>query len=390
MLVILPLVLLHVLSLNMLIPAIEKLSSEWMHEPVAIGSVRASLWPTPHFKLENIALGAARDIKISDVRVMPDLASLLGDTVVIRTVEVESLVLEQDALGRATGWLGHGNPKKLQLGRVVLKNAKLNVKGFELSPFAADIQVSEEGRFLRAHLGSLDRKLEVDIEPRDSKLAVTIRANHWQPPFGPKLMIDELTAKATASRDGLETSELTARLYGGTANGNAAVKWERRWAAEGRVDLANVELGEAAAVFTDDIALSGRLNANAAYALEAEELAQLFEAPRIRATFSSRDGSIGTLDFAHALQSRAREYVGNGKTGYSNWSGNLALADKRYRYSQMKLAAGLLHASGEADIGPNKDLSGRASVEMQLKSANVNARFAVSGSLTRLVLRRTD
>jgi hypothetical protein len=54
----------------------------------------------------------------------------------------------------------------------------------------------------------------------------------------------------------------------------------------------------------------------------------------------------------------------------------------------MKLAAGLLSASGEADIMPDKKLSGKTSVEMKLPSSTVHARLSLSGDLKQPVLRR--
>lgn len=389
-LIVLPLILLHVLSLNMLIPATEKLASEWLREPVAITSVRASLWPKPHLTLGDVSIGAARDVKIPAIQVMPELSTLFDENKTIKSIEVDALVLDQESLGRVPGWLGGSTPK-LRLEKIVLNNAKVGLKGIDLPPFAGEVILSDEGQFMRAHFMNLDRKLELDVVPKKkSEFELNLSANGWQPVLGPKLLFDELTAKAVVSREGMKISEIAGRFYGGVVKGNAQVSWNGAVRAEGAFGLERIDLENATRLFTSDIALNGTLDAKVTCTLEAAELKNLFASPRIKAEFSSRDGSLGTLDLAHALQSRAREYVGNGKTGYETLTGSMALAGNRYQFRQLKLNAGLLKAYGEADVSAGKDLSGRVNVEMQLKSAPMRSPFAISGSLQRIVLKRTD
>ena len=112
-LILLPIVLLQVMSLNIFIPPIEKLASDRMGEPVSIHSMRASLWPAPHLRLEGVTIGKLRDIKIPTVRVMPELAAFFGETKTIKAIEVESLTIDQDALhqGDSLGWAGRWRRK---------------------------------------------------------------------------------------------------------------------------------------------------------------------------------------------------------------------------------------------------------------------------------------
>ncbi len=153
------------------------------------------------------------------------------------------------------------------------------------------------------------------------------------------------------------------------------------------LNIENIWLAGAAPALKNDIALSGKLDAKAVYAMQARNLGALFDAPRIKASFNVRDGSIGNIDLERTIQQRAVETTG-GKTLFANLSGNMTLEGRRYQYRQMRLAAGLLTASGEADIMPDKQLSGKASVEMKLKSPTVRARLTLSGDLKQPVLRR--
>ncbi len=46
------------------IPAVERIISERLQEPVSIGGLRFSLFPTPQLKIERIAIGARQDVRV--------------------------------------------------------------------------------------------------------------------------------------------------------------------------------------------------------------------------------------------------------------------------------------------------------------------------------------
>lgn len=387
-LVLLPLVLLQVMSLNIFIPPIENLASDRVGEPVSIHSLRASLWPAPHLRLEGVSIGKLRDIKIPTVRVTPELAAFFGETKTIKAIEVESLTIDQDAVTRAIAWVGPGSgAEKIRVRRIAIKAATLGVKGIPLPPLEADVALAATGKFERANIRSADKKIEVAITPKNNGFEVNIAANDWQPPLWPNLTFTELHAKAMATSGGMRISEIEGRLYSGKAKGSATIKWGDLWSAEGDFDIENVLLAGAMPALTKDMELTGKLDAKTIYSMQARDLGTLFDNPRIKASFNVRDGSIGNIDLARAIQPRATETTG-GKTLFAGLSGNMTLDGKHYQYRQMKLAAGLLSASGEADIMPDKQLSGKTSVEMKLPSSTVRARLTLSGDLKQPVLRR--
>jgi uncharacterized protein involved in outer membrane biogenesis len=80
------------------IPRIEQEVSARIREPVKIGSLKASGLPLPHVTVSGITVGKTQDIKVGKVSVTPDLWSLAADTKVIKTIEIEGLVLTQRAI----------------------------------------------------------------------------------------------------------------------------------------------------------------------------------------------------------------------------------------------------------------------------------------------------
>ncbi|BAN36549.1 hypothetical protein SCD_n02749 [Sulfuricella denitrificans skB26] len=388
-LILLPIVLLQVMSLNIFIPPIEKLASNRMGEPVSISSMRASLWPAPHLQLEGITIGKLRDIKIPTVRVIPELAAFFGETKMIKAIQVESVTIDQDALTRAIAWVGPSDSaEKIQARRIVIKTATIDVKGIPLPPFEVEVALAETGKFEQANIRSTDKKIEVAITPKSEGFEVNIAANDWQPPLWPNLTFTELHAKAMATSGSMRISEIEGRLYGGKAKGNATIKWGDLWSAEGDLYIENILLAGVMPALTNDMALSGKLDAKTVYSMQSRDLGTLFDNPRIKTSFNVRDGAIDNIDLARAIQPRATETTG-GKTLFATLSGSMTLDRQRYQYRQMKLAAGLLTASGEADIMPDKKLTGKTSIEMKLPSSTIRARLTLSGDLKQPVLRQS-
>ena len=387
MLIVLPVILLQISSLNFFIPPIEKLASNRIGEPVSIKSMHASWWPVPHLRLEEISIGDLRDIKIPVVKIMPALTSLFSETKSINVVEIDSLHIDQSALLRAIAWVGPGDKlANIQLHQIELRAAVLDVTGMPLPAFEADITLAT-GKFSQASIRSTDKKIEVTIAPENDGFVVNVNAHEWQPPIWPNLTFTELHAKAMATSSGMLIKEIEGRLYNGKAKGNASLKWGNIWGAEGNLNIENVSLANALPALTNDIILSGRLDAKAVYSMQSRNLGTLFDTPRIKASFNIQDGSLGNIDLARALQPQAVETTG-GKTLFTNFSGSMALDGKRYQYRQLKLAAGLLNANGEADILPDQKLSGKTNVEMKLPSSTLRTRLNLSGELKQPVLRR--
>ena len=77
-----------------------------------------------------------------------------------------------------------------------------------------------------------------------------------------------------------------------------------------------------------------------------------------------------------------------GKTGFNTLAGSMRLANQSYTYRQLQLSSGPMRASGNVDIGPNGELSGRISAELGSKSVIVaRGNLALTGHLKTPVLK---
>ena len=84
-------------------PRIERVLAEKLREPVTIQRMRLAGLPLPHVLVDGVEIGKA-DIKVGRIAVTPDLLSMLSSTKVIRSIDIDGLVLNQRALDRIPLW----------------------------------------------------------------------------------------------------------------------------------------------------------------------------------------------------------------------------------------------------------------------------------------------
>jgi uncharacterized protein involved in outer membrane biogenesis len=209
----------------------------------------------------------------------------------------------------------------------------------------------------------------------------------WVPPIGPQIEFTDFTAKAVATRNQIRVDEFHALLYGGAAKGSALINWGGPWSIEGQLSSQRIALEQLIPVFTRNAKSSGQLDATLRYSLAAPDLPTLFDAPRIDATFVIRKGGLDGVDLVRALQTGGRPKVQGGSTWFEEISGALSVAGGRYQYRNLKLASGLLSATGGFEVSPNKDVNGTVFIELRSQAAQIRGNFIIDGNLKAVVIK---
>ncbi len=254
--------------------------------------------------------------------------------------------------------------------------------------FDAQIDLSPEGIIQKAALETADGKLSVQIAPRGREFDIAVTAGQgWVPPIGPQIEFTDFSAKAVASSNQIRVDEFRALLYGGAAKGSAMIKWGGPWSIEGQVSSERVALQELMPVFTRDAKSSGQLETALRYSMAAPDLVTLFDTPRIDGTFVIRKGDLDGVDLVRALQMGGRQNVQGGATRFEEISGVVGVAGGRYQYRNLKLAAGLLSATGSLEVFASKDVYGRAFVELRSQAAQIRGNFIIDGNLKAVILK---
>jgi uncharacterized protein involved in outer membrane biogenesis len=265
---------------------------------------------------------------------------------------------------------------------------KLESVATTLPHFDAEFDLSPEGAIEKVALDTVDGKLSVEITPRGGEFDIAVTAGKgWVPPVGPQIEFTDFSATAVASRTQIRVSEFRALLYGGAAKGSAVINWGGPWSIEGQLTSERVTLQELMPIFTKDAKSSGQLEATLNYSMVARDLVTVFDAPKIDGTFVIRKGDLDGVDLVRALQMGGRQNVQGGATRFEEISGSVGVASGRYQYRNLKLASGLLSATGGLEVFPSKDVTGRVYVELRSQAAQIRGNFIIDGNLKAVVLK---
>lgn len=374
------LVLIQFVNLTVLTGPLERLASSSIKEPVKIGAVTASLWPSPHLVLESVSVGKSSDIKVSKIHISPVLSSIFEDIKELDSIEFDHLTLDQNTASKPVEWLSNAQ----ESGTVVFKEIQftkvsLQIPDLPLKPFSGKATLSGN-KVERVILQDESRKLKVTLIPEAADLKVALDAHDWQPPIGAAVVFDTLSAEGTVSDHALQFDQITADLHGGKLKASLTADWSAIWQITGSFELDKVRLQEVTSAFSPALQMKGHVNASGNYTMTSEDLAHLVDQPQVNARFEASNGYLGGIDLVRALHSGTGQSVG-GTTRFDRFTGNLTLANGHYQYRQLSLDGGQLKASGEFDILADQSLTGKVNSQLNIKNRPMQANYNLSGKV---------
>jgi uncharacterized protein involved in outer membrane biogenesis len=370
------------ISLDDYIPRIEREVSARIMEPVKIGGLRAGGLPLPHVTITNIAVGRTEDIQIGKVTVTPDLLSLLGTTKVIRSIEIEKLVVTQKAIDKLSTLAGSGakpgtpaEPQAIRVESIRLDGALLKLQKAAFGPFDARLSLDDGGNLESASLTTGDGKLKARVKPEGGRFLIDASARDWKLPVGAAILFDELTVKGVATTQDASFSEVRGRLYGGTVSGNVHLAWRKGMQMKGAAEVGQVDIGSLLQALDKPKSMTGRLTAQPQFSANARSAGQIADVLRLDTPFDVQSGVLHGVDISKAAVSLINKEAGKGgETRFDKLSGHLAMERGTRRLTQLNIVSGSLSAGGNVTIAPNDALSGRL-------NANVKAVTLATGAV---------
>jgi len=379
------------ISLDDFIPAIENEVSEKLKEPVKIGSLRAGGLPLPHVVISDITVGKTEDIKVGKVTVTPDLWSLLEDTKVIRSIEIDGLVLTQKAVDKIPAWTRSDakagapvQPPAVRVGSIKLDDAVVKLQKTTVGPFDADLSLTGDGNLESASIVNRDGKLKAIIKPDRANYLIEVSAKDWKLPVGPAIQFDELIIKGVATLKDASLSDIRAKLYGGTVTGKLTAGWERGMQLKGNAEVSQVEIRPVLLAMGKPPTLSGKLTATpVAFSASAPNADQIVNTLRLETPFDVQNGVLNGVDIRKAATSLiSRDGGRGGETRFDKLSGHFALDRGTRRLTQLAIISGSLSADGNVMVSPKDELSGRIYTSVKAASLTaVSVPLNVSGTL---------
>jgi hypothetical protein len=386
--IILAIGLLHVIPLRNIAVKIERSLAAWLHDDVAIGSLTFRFLPSPHLRVENVAVGKLLDAKASTGRIYLDIPTLFSERVSINSVELDGVTLTNDAVQRIPKW---GNPEgKSAVGAIDsirLRNVKLDVKP-ALEPFDATLAFARDGTLRQALLSGGAGSWTLVVKPAAEKgVSLDFSARNWTLPIGLPLPVSDVSLKGTLVGSEIVVPEFEASTMEGKVNGTLRVSWVSGVKLESDLSFEKVSAKELIGAMTHDISVTGKLEGNFNFASEGPTLETLFQSPRAQGKFRIADGSVSNVDLVAVMQSDSAGQRA-GVTKFQELTGEYSGAEHRASYRSLGLQGGVLHGNGNVDIAANGALAGHANLEIRSQVAQDRGAFNVSGTVARPVIKR--
>jgi len=379
--------LLHVVPLRPYAAKIERSMSAWLHDDVSIGAVTFRLWPTPHLNVENIAVGKTLDARAARGRIYMDLATLFGEQPAIDALEFDDVSIASSAVKRIPLWAQEqGKETAGGIDSIVLRNVKLDVKP-TLEPLTSvRLAFARKGRLLDADITSAGG-WTARLKPGQGGTDVELTARNATLPVGLPLTVNDASLKGKLADGTFVAPDFEATAFGGKLAGAIKVTWGDQVRFESDFTLNRVNAQDLLPTFTRDIAVTGHLDGDFKVVAESATPETLFAAPRVRGKFRLTEGSISNVDLVAVMQATDAAQRA-GVTRFAELSGEYGAADRHSNFRQVNLQGGVLRGNGTIDVGPNSALNGRATLEIRSQVAQDRGTFAVSGTVSRPVMRR--
>jgi uncharacterized protein involved in outer membrane biogenesis len=379
------------ISLNDYIPQIEKAASERLKEPVKIGKLSLALLPTPHLTVDDITVGKAQDLTLGKVTATPALSSLFTTPRVIRSLEIDKLVLTQAGLDKIPQWMKPDKPDEpaaVLIESIKLDDATLKLAKATFGPF--DARLAMAGSALEsASIVGRDGKLKALVKPEGKdKYVIDASAKEWKVPVGPAVLFDELNVKGVATLKNASFDDVRAKLYGGTVAGKATVDWEKGLQLKGNLDVRQVDIRPLLQALGRPASVSGRITARPVFSARAASVDQIPAALRLETPFEVHGGVLHGMDIGKAATMLVtRDGAKGGETRFDRLSGHLVLERGTRRLTKLDIASGSLSANGNVTASPRDELSGRINAKVSAASvASATVPLNVSGTVQSPVL----
>src|SRR5437016_3543936 len=359
----------------------EKAAQAWLGEPVKIGTVNLTLLPIPQLKFEKVVIGKEHAMRVAVIKAVPVITSLLGERMSLKSFELEGATFPREFLPALLQ--DKGRRGSLGVQRVAAKGLKIDIPELGLPALDVDASLAPDGALKSVAISNAEHKLSVKLQPLGGRAAIEISSDSFPLPIGVDLGLSEFLAKGTVTRGELALSEAEARVFGGRLLGTVHLRWSGGWSMEGELTVRQMEAGKIAA----PLLAGGTLQGKGVYSMKGLLPERLILNAQLEGNFTIQKGSITNVDMTRLLQGSGS---GGGTTLFSEMSGGVSADANRIVVRQVRMAAGLLTGTGQGEMDPQKNLSGRMQIEIRAQSVQARATLTVAGTLQNPQFRRSN
>lgn len=362
----------------------EQAASDALGVPVRIGGLRVAVLPTPRLNVNDVVVGSDEDFTVESVAVIPSIFSLLSDVKTISSLQLKRPVMKKSALDiiAALGKDGEEKtgPATVTIREIGIQKAKLVWPDMELPEFNVDVLMTPDNKPESAQIATVDGKVKIDLIPEKGRQLITMTARSWTLPVGTPLLIDKLDSEMVLVGSQLDIQKLDIELYEGKVSTNAVLNWQKNWELNGKLNVAGVEVAKPVSMVSKSTQLSGKLSGDGSYKASAKEPAKLMDQLYADFKFKVLNGVLDGVDLAKAATLLGTKGGMEGQTRFDTLTGVLNVSGKQYHLRNLDIVSGLLKASGDVKIKPNKELDGEMKVEIKKGATLAAIPLQISGT----------
>jgi uncharacterized protein involved in outer membrane biogenesis len=263
----------------------------------------------------------------------------------------------------------------------MIEELQLDWPDMKLPLLDLDVHLTNANTLESASLETADGVLKADIRPETGGHLIMINAQKWVLPAGLPLLINKAVLEMHLKGDKLDIPAIDIALYNGNLSGSASLSWERGWRTSGKLNVKNLSVKEPSSMVSKSVYLSGNLNGNGTFSGAAREASTLADNLNADFKFDVDNGVLHGLDLVKVASLLTRQGGGGGETQFDEFSGVLDVKGKQYGLRDIQISSGLLAASGQVKVKPNKELDGVVEVELKKSVSLAAIPLQVSGTL---------
>lgn len=363
-------------------PGIEAVASKYVGNPVKVGGVGLSLYPTPHLKLTDVTVGAAGEGRIAEIRISSPFTLLRGAPIDISRVDVSGASLSSKQLVALPFFRGNeGNRQGVLIRKVRVERSRLGLaESLAFPDVYGDLSFRADGSLEKARFESDDRSLLIDAQPAPLGIALNIEGRAWKP-AGTSAVFASLQAKGVLQGDKLLVQNIDTTFLGGVLRGNWLLDWGKGLVMSGDGALSRIDVRKVSAAFAPSLNIEGEMSGVFKLRANGRSWEGLWRNVEAVLGVEVTRGTLHGVDLGEAARRNGTSDVRGGVTKFDWLRSTVTVTPKQVVSKDVRMDAGMVTATGQFVAERDGQVEGSMSVVLQSSVSRTNVPVRVYGTL---------
>lgn len=371
---------------------IERLAGELLGHRVEVGSMAFSAWPEPHLRLSDVKVGPAAELRVKNIRMVPDWLTVFSERKMFREVVLEHPTID---IGFLSGLPFRGDvswaTRYVKIQSVPIENAHLTLLGGGMGNMAGEILLTDNGALKTLKLHDSTHKLRLEAQADRDGWLMQCSAQGWTIPGNTPLTLDYFEATGRMMRGRMEWRHFEGKLYDGLISGVASMIWGagQPLRVVASMNLQRLHGRNFLSALAPPPPVEGELSAQLNLRAQTPNLENTISDWSVAGDLVVERGLIAGMDFVQAMRAPSALGVRGGATKFDRLRARIELGPGTVNTSDIELSSGPVSASGAIASQAGEKLSGALNVRLVSSATTVRALVPVGGTRQAPVLGRT-